>query len=170
MIEKPAQQHEQLVFCYEAGQTGYALYRQIRSLGYRREDFGEAVAHATAGRGVDVVINFVGAPYLDRNVRALAEGGRLVQVGLLGGGHDAKLSLDILLYRHLRIIGTVTKSRPQSVKIAMTARFRDRWLDAFVQTQLKPVIDSAFPLAEAAAAHRRMESGQAFGKIILAVD
>ncbi len=152
----------------------YKLER-VRDLGaatvidYETQDFGEEVARVTDGRGVDVVIDFVGAPYLDRNVRALAEGGRLVQVGIMGGAANATLPLDILLYRHLHIIGTVMKSRSPEVKHAMTARFRDRWLPAFAHGALKPVIDSTFPLAKAAEAQRHLESGQAFGKIILTV-
>jgi putative PIG3 family NAD(P)H quinone oxidoreductase len=158
-----------------ATSTGGKLDR-IRDLGaevvvdYEAEDFLEAVTKATQGRGVDVVVDFIGAPYLERNIRALAEGGRLIQVGLMGGAADAKLPLDLLLYRHLRIIGTVMKSRPQAVKHAMTRRFRDRWLPAFGRGEVRPVIDSSFPLAEATDAHRRMESGQGFGKIVLTID
>ena len=86
---------------------------------------------------------------------------------LLGGAKGASLPLDRLLYRHLQIIGTVMKSRPQSVKQAMTQRFRDRWLHAFDDGTLVPVIDSEFALADAAQAHRRMESSASIGKIIL---
>jgi NADPH:quinone reductase len=148
----------------------------IRALGadvcidYRTQNFAEEVAKATDGRGVDVVIDFVGAPYLERNVRSMAYGGRLVQVGVMGGVENARLALDLVLYRHLHIIGTVMKSRPQEVKHAMTARFRDAWLDRFAKGVVKPVIDSRFPLADAAGAHRRMESSRGFGKIILVVD
>jgi NADPH2:quinone reductase len=127
------------------------------------------VAKGTRSRGVNVVIDFIGAPYLERNVRSLAEGGRLVQIGIMGGVADAKLPLDTLLYRYIRIIGTVMKSRPPEAKHAMTARFRDHWLAAFGRRDVKPVIDSTFPLAEAAAAHRRMEGGQGFGKVILTI-
>ncbi len=155
--------------------AGAGKLDRVRTLGagtvidHTARDFGVEVAGITDGRGVDVVIDFVGAPYLERNVRALAEGGRLVQVGILGGVADARLPLDVLLYRHLRIIGTVMKSRPAEVKHAMTARFRDRWLSGFGTGTLEPVIDGTFPLAEAAAAHRRMEGGASFGKIVLTV-
>jgi NADPH2:quinone reductase len=148
----------------------------IRKLGvdiavdYQHQDFAEVVAEATDGRGVDVVIDFVGAPYLERNVRSMAEGGRLIQVGIMGGAADARLPLDAVLYRHLRIIGTVMKSRPTDVKCAMTRRFGDRWLEHFGNGAVRAVIDSMFPLARAADAHRRMESGQGIGKIMLSVD
>ncbi|HEY1998260.1 NAD(P)H-quinone oxidoreductase [Paraburkholderia sp.] len=146
---------------------------RVRALGadvvidYRSEDFAQAIAKATDGRGVDVVIDFVGAPYLERNVRSLADGGRLVQVGIMGGAEAATLPLERLLYGHLQIIGTVMKSRPQHVKHAMVRRFREHWLDQFKEDGLTPVVDSVFPLAQAADAHRRMESNLSVGKIIL---
>ena len=101
---------------------------------YRSEDFQAVVAQATQGRGVDVVIDFIGAPYLQRNVRSLADGGRLVSVGLLGGGaQGAELPVDVVLYRHLQIFGTVMKSRPPEVKQAMVQRFAQQWLPALAK-------------------------------------
>lgn len=134
---------------------------------YRTEDFQAVVQEKTAGRGVDVLIDFVGAPYLERNVRSLAVGGRMVVVGLLGGAEGATLPMDLLLYRHLQIFGTVMKSRPPEVKQAMVQRFAQRWLGALQAGTIRPVIDSKFPLAQAAQAHRRMESGESVGKILL---
>ena len=134
---------------------------------YRSEDFQAVVAQATQGRGVDVVIDFIGAPYLQRNVRSLADGGRLVSVGLLGGAQGAELPMDVVLYRHLQIFGTVMKSRPPEVKQAMVQRFAQQWLPALAAGLIRPVIDSTFALADAAQAHRRMESGASIGKILL---
>ena len=133
----------------------------------RSEDFQAVVAQATQGRGVDVVIDFIGAPYLQRNVRSLADGGRLVSVGLLGGAQGAELPMDVVLYRHLQIFGTVMKSRPPEVKQAMVQRFAQQWLPALAAGVIRPVIDSTFALADAAQAHRRMESGASIGKILL---
>jgi NADPH:quinone reductase len=113
------------------------------------------------------VIDFIGAPYLERNVRSLAVGGRMVAVGLLGGAQGATLPMDAVLYRHLQIFGTVMKSRPPEVKQAMVQRFAARWLPALAAGAIRPVIDSTYPLAEAAQAHRRMESGVSVGKILL---
>lgn len=134
---------------------------------HRSEDFEAVVAQRTEGRGVDVVIDFVGAPYLARNVRSLAVGGRLVAVGLLGGAEGAALPMDVLLHRHLQIFGTVMKSRPPEVKQAMVQRFVRQWLPALAAGTIRPVIDSRYPLAEAAEAHRRMASGLGVGKILL---
>lgn len=136
---------------------------------YRSGDFQVAAMQATQGRGVDVVIDFIGGPYLDRNLRALAPGGRLIQVGLLGGS-EAILPMDLLLHRYLRIIGTVMKSRSFEEKLAMTVRFRDRWLSAFETGALHPIVDHVFPLDQAAEAHRAMEASGNFGKIILSMD
>ena len=133
----------------------------------RSEDFQAVVAQATQGRGVDVVIDFIGAPYLQRNVRSLADGGRLVSLGLLGGAQGAELPMDVVLYRHLQIFGPVMKSRPPEVKQAMVQRFAQQWLPALAAGVIRPVIDSTFALADAAQAHRRMESGASIGKILL---
>src|SRR6202041_3347759 len=87
-----------------------------------KQDFLDAALDATDRRGVDVVLDLIGGPYLDRNLRAVAPGGRLVQVGTLQGG-EGHLSLDLLLHNHLRIIGTVMKSRSFDEKLDMTNDF-----------------------------------------------
>jgi putative PIG3 family NAD(P)H quinone oxidoreductase len=133
---------------------------------YKHQDFLEAVMQATRGAGVDVVVDFIGGPYLDRNLRALAEGGRLVQVGALGGT-KATLPIDLVIHRYLRIVGTVMKSRSLEEKVAMTQRFRERWLAAFDSGRLRPLVDRVFPLEQAAEAHRCMEASGNFGKILL---
>ncbi|WP_321883128.1 NAD(P)H-quinone oxidoreductase [Paraburkholderia bannensis] len=138
---------------------------------YRTQDFAAVVAQKTEGRGVDVVIDFVGEPYFARNIASLANGGRLVQVGILGGGGQVKVELETILYRHIQIIGTVMKSRAQAEKHAMVRRFREHWLARFSGGRgLEPVVDSTFALAQASEAHRRMESSANVGKIILTMD
>jgi NADPH2:quinone reductase len=99
------------------------------------QDFAEVTAKPTNGHGVDVGIDFVGAPYFARNIASLASGGWLVQVGILGGG-SVGLALE-----HL-------KSRPQTEKHEMMRRFREHWLDRFEgRPSLEPVVDSTFTLA-----------------------
>jgi len=155
--------------------SGAERLEAIQSIGgsigvdYRRQDFAEVVQHATEGRGVDVVVDFIGAPYLGRNLSSLAEGGRLIQVGTLGGS-EGTLSLDLLLHRHLRIFGTVMKSRCFEEKLAMVQRFRDRWLDSFASGGLKPVIAQSYPLTEAGKAHAAMEAAGNFGRILLTME
>ena len=146
---------------------------RVRALGadapidYKHRDFVEVVHGETNGTGVDVIVDFIGAPYFARNIECLNYGGRLVQVGLLGGGEGATVDLERVIYRHLQILGTVMKSRTQEVKQAMVKRFRDQWLERFADGTLVPVIDSVYPLADAAEAHRRMETNQSIGKIVL---
>ncbi len=164
---------------YATGATVYATTEgsklsRVEHLGadvaidYKTQDFAKVIADKTKGRGVDVVIDFVGEPYFTRNIASLAHGGRLVQVGILGGGGKVTVELEHILYRHLQIIGTVMKSRTQPEKHDMIKRFREHWLDRFDGAQsLEPVVDSTFPLSRAADAHRRMESCENVGKIIL---
>ncbi|MGY2197889.1 NAD(P)H-quinone oxidoreductase [Pseudomonas gingeri] len=164
---------------YATGATVYATTEgsklaRVEHLGadiaidYKTQDFAEVIADKTNGRGVDVVIDFVGEPYFSRNIASLAKGGRLIQVGILGGGGKVSVELEHILYRHLQIIGTVMKSRTQPEKHDMIRRFREHWLDRFDGAgSLEPVVDSTFPLSRAADAHRRMESSENVGKIIL---
>ena len=164
---------------YATGATVYATTEgsklaRVEHLGadvaidYKTQDFAEVIADKTQGRGVDVIIDFIGEPYFARNIASLARGGRLVQVGILGGGGNVTVALEDILYRHLQIIGTVMKSRTQPEKHAMIKRFREHWLDRFEGAgSLEPVVDSTFALARVADAHRRMESSGNVGKIIL---
>lgn len=147
----------------------------VRGLGadevidYRNTDFETALNSITQGAGVHAVIDFIGGDYLARNLRSLAPGGVLVQVGVLSGDADATIPLDLLLHNHLRLIGTVMKSRTLAEKRSMVARFAARTLPLFASGGLRPVIDQVLPLARAADAHRRLERGGGFGKIILEV-
>lgn len=155
-----------------AQSRAHALVRKMgadHAIDYEKEDFSEAVAGLTADRGVNLILDFIGAPYFERNVNSLAFGGRLAQIGIMGGIENARIPLDRLLYRHLQIMGTVMKSRSQEVKHAMSRRFRERWLSQFGADGLAPVIDSVFPLAEAGKAQQRMEDGLNVGKIVLTV-
>ena len=164
---------------YATGATVYATtdgskLSRVEHLGadvaidYKNSDFAEVIVSKTDGRGVDVIIDFVGEPYFARNLASLANGGRLIQVGILGGGGKVALELEHILYRHLQIIGTVMKSRTPPEKHDMIKRFREHWLERFEGGgSLEPVVDSTFPLSRAADAHLRMESSENVGKIIL---
>ncbi|HZG20709.1 MAG TPA: NAD(P)H-quinone oxidoreductase [Herbaspirillum sp.] len=150
--------------------SAHALVRRMgadHAIDYQTEDFAQAVARLTDKRGVNLILDFIGAPYFERNVNSLDFGGRLVQIGIMGGIENARIPLDRLLYRHLQIIGTVMKSRSQEVKHAMSRRFKERWLSQFGKDGLNPVIDSVYPLAQAGAAQQRMEDGLNVGKIVL---
>lgn len=136
---------------------------------YRREDFAEVVDRETAGRGVDVILDVVGAEHWDRNVAALAERGRLVLVGLLGG-RRAEVDLGALLRGRLTVVGTVLRSRPIGEKLELAREVRERVLPALGSGGLRPILDRTYPLEEAAEAHRRMGADRNVGKIVLEVD
>lgn len=135
---------------------------------YRTNDFVEACRSYTGGRGVDVVLDVVGGDYLDRNVDAVRVGGRIIQVGVMGGGRTS-LSLGKLLPKRVTLTGTVLRSRPIEEKIALSQRFAAEIVPLFATGLLRPVIDSRYPMSEIAAAHAYMESNANFGKIVIDV-
>ncbi|HUF75837.1 MAG TPA: NAD(P)H-quinone oxidoreductase [Longimicrobiales bacterium] len=127
----------------------------------------ERVLELTEGRGVDVILDLVGGPYLEGNQRVIAERGRHIVVGVPGGS-DATLSLRTLMGRRASIRGTVLRARPLPEKEALAEAFTDHVLPGFAAGELRPVIDRTFPADEAAEAHRYMEENRNFGKILLA--
>lgn len=145
-----------------------------RSLGadvavdYGSEDFVAVAADFTDGAGVDVVLDLVGGDYLARNLQALRTCGRIVQVGVMSGV-SATFPLGAMLGKRATLIGTVLRGRPLEEKIAVTQRFEREALPFLTDGICRPVIDSRYPLADAADAHRYMETNANIGKIVLAV-
>lgn len=139
-----------------------------RAVNYREEDFAAAVREATGGRGVDVVLDPIGAPYLERNLASLATGGRLVLIGLMGGA-KAELSLGPLLVRRLSIHGSTLRTRPLPEKAALVEGFLGTFGAALRAGRLDPVVDRVLPLEQAGEAHRAMKASEHFGKIVLRV-
>jgi putative PIG3 family NAD(P)H quinone oxidoreductase len=138
------------------------------AVNYRTGDFVAAAQDATGGRGVDVVLDSIGAPYFERNLAALAIGGRLVLIGLMGGA-KAEINLAALLARRLSVIGSTLRARPVEEKAAIVAAFRAQFGAALEQGALVPVVDRVLPLAQAGEAHRAMKASEHFGKIALRV-
>jgi len=139
-----------------------------RAVNYRDEDFVAAVREQTDGRGVDVVLDSIGAPYLEKNLSALAVGGRLVMIGLMGGV-KSEIVLATLLLRRLHLIGSTMRSRSAEAKAATVAGFEARFGAALADGKIRPVIDRVLPLAEAPEAHRAVAASEHFGKLILRV-
>ncbi len=133
---------------------------------YGNQDFVDAAREFTAGRGVDVVLDVVGGDYLARNLSALATGGTIVQVGVMGDA-TATFPLGALLPKRATLVGTVLRARPLEEKIAITQRFRREMLPLFDRGQLAPVIDSRYPIDRIAEAHEYMESNANVGKILI---
>ncbi len=138
-------------------------------INYREQDFAEVVREHTGGDGVQVLLDVIGGEYWDRNLASLATRGRMALVGTMAG-ERVDADLRPLLFKRLRLHGTVLRSRPIEEKIAVTNQFVRHVLPLVESGASKPFVDSTFPLAEAAAAHRLMESNANFGKIVLTCD
>jgi putative PIG3 family NAD(P)H quinone oxidoreductase len=138
-------------------------------INYKENDFAAQVQALTNKAGVELIQDFIGAAYWQRNLQCLKAGGRLVLVGLMGGA-KVEADLGLILRKRLQIIGSVMRSQSRAEKIAITQRFRQRWLPVLTSGAIRPVIDRSFPLAEAAAAHRYMEENRNVGKIMLVMD
>lgn len=130
------------------------------------EGWPDRVLELTGGRGVDVILDLVGAAYLAGNQRVVAERGRHIVVGVPAGS-EATLSLRVLMGRRASIRGTVLRARSVAEKGAVAAAFVRDVLPGFVSGELTPVIDRVFPAREVAEAHRVLESNRSFGKILL---
>jgi NADPH2:quinone reductase len=139
-----------------------------RGINYRAEDFGAVVKELTDERGVDVILDMVGGDYLPREIRCLADDGRITLIALLGGS-KATLDMGQVLRRRLSVTGSTLRPRPVAFKAAIAAQLLARVWPLLEARQVKPVIYQTFPLEQAAAAHALMESGAHVGKIMLQV-
>ena len=133
---------------------------------YREEDFVERVRAATGGAGADVVLDNMGAKYLARNAGVLAPTGRLVVIGLQGG-RTAELALGKLLAKRAAVIATSLRARPAAEKATIVAAVREHVWPLVEAGRVRPVVHGRYPLADAAAAHRELESSGHVGKILL---
>ena len=137
-----------------------------RAVNYREADFVAAVREATGGRGADVILDLVGGPYLQRNLDCLAVEGRLVLIAVMGG-IKGEVNLASLMSRRQTLTGSTLRSRPVAAKAAICDALRARVWPRFAGGTLRPVIHATYPLAQAAAAHRVMESSAHVGKLLL---
>lgn len=135
---------------------------------YHSDDWVEVARQATAGRGVDVVLDPIGGAYLDRNLRALADDGRLVLIGLMGGA-KAEIALGQLLARRLSVIGSTLRTRSPARKAEIVDAFRARFGADFEAGRIRPLLHRVFPLAEAGEAHRMLKASSHFGKVVLRI-
>jgi NADPH:quinone reductase len=135
-------------------------------INYLEEDFVQAAHIITEGAGLDLILDWIGAPYLQSHIELLKRRGRLVIMGLMGGNR-AELSLVPVLNKRLRIIGSVLRNRTDQEKAAITKAFASRVLPLLASGEVHPVVDRVFPMAEVEAAHLRMRDDQHFGKLVL---
>jgi putative PIG3 family NAD(P)H quinone oxidoreductase len=136
------------------------------AVNYNEGDFVAAARKATGGRGVDVVLDSIGAPYLKRNLATLASGGRLVLIGLMGGA-KAEIGLAPLLMGRLQLIGSTLRARPVDEKAAIVSAFQARFGPALERGEIRPIIDRVLPVDQAGEAHRAIKASEHFGKIVL---
>ncbi|RFU85103.1 NAD(P)H-quinone oxidoreductase [Streptomyces triticagri] len=135
-------------------------------INYREQDFVDEVRKATGGAGADVILDIIGAKYLNQNVKALATSGRLAIIGLQGGV-KGELNLNALLRKRAAITATTLRARPAAEKAAIVAAVREHVWPLFEAGRVRPVIDRMLPLSEAAEGHRVLESSGHIGKVLL---
>ncbi|MDM4769968.1 NAD(P)H-quinone oxidoreductase [Solimonas sp. SE-A11] len=140
-----------------------------RAIHYRESDFAEEVRRLTDGRGVDMILDMVGGDYLKREISCLADDGRLVIIGLLGGVRG-ELPLAQVLMRRLTVTGSTLRPRSLAYKASVAQALRKHVWPLIDAGKIRPVVHASFPLDQAAEAHRVMEAGQHIGKLVLRVD
>jgi putative PIG3 family NAD(P)H quinone oxidoreductase len=139
-----------------------------RGINYRTEDFVEVIRAATGGAGVDVTLDMVAGSYVARNLEIAALEGRVVMISLLGGSR-AEVNLGLILTKRLTLTGSTLRSRTVAQKAQLAEAVRKNIWPLLAAGRVRPVIHATFPLAEAAAAHRLMETSNHIGKIVLTV-
>jgi len=152
---------EKCAACLKLGADGAINYREV--------DFAERLGELTGGAGVNVVLDIVGAPYFERNLRCLAMDGRLVQVATMLGAKVEKFDLLTVMRRRLVITGSTMRPRTANEKGAIAQALRESVWPVLNAGRCGPVVHAVFPMADAAAAHRLMESSTHVGKIMLTV-
>lgn len=139
------------------------------AINYREQDFAAIAKTATQGRGVDAILDMIGAEYLERNLASLARDGRLLLIAFLGGAVAERVDLRTIMAKRLIITGSAMRPRSLEEKAAIAADLRAQVWPKLGPNAIAPIIHATFPLARAADAHRLMESGQHIGKIVLVV-
>jgi putative PIG3 family NAD(P)H quinone oxidoreductase len=141
----------------------------VRTIDYKKEDFAEVVKEHAEGKGVDVIIDFIGAPYFRQNLDALSLEGRLVMLGFLGGVQVKEASMGPILRKRLQIMGSTLRARSLDYKIRLSQDlYRFAW-PLFSNHTLQPVIDRIFDWSDVAKAHEYMEANKNQGKIVLKI-
>ncbi|HEX3576526.1 MAG TPA: NAD(P)H-quinone oxidoreductase [Rhodopila sp.] len=140
------------------------------AINYRTQDFVAEVKALTEGRGVNVILDMVGGPYMARNVRSLGMDGRLVIIAFLQGSKVQDFDFVPVLVRRLTITGSTMRPRTTAQKGAIATDLRTKVWPVLDAGRCRPVIHATFPLAQAAEAHRLMESSQHIGKIMLSIE
>jgi putative PIG3 family NAD(P)H quinone oxidoreductase len=139
-----------------------------RAINYRSEDFVAAAREATGGKGVDVTLDMVAGDYTERNIAAAAEEGRIVQIAVLGGA-EVKINIARVMMKRVILTGSTLRPRTREAKAGFARALESKVWPLLASGKVRVVMDSTFPLVKAADAHRRLESGQHVGKVVLVV-
>ena len=156
-----------------ASQPKHALCLDLGAsvaIDYRNDDFAKAVRKATEEMGVDVILDFVAAPYFQANLDLLQTDGRLVMLALLGGTRPEAVNLGPILRKRLQVIGSTLRSRSLAYKIRLSQALHTFAWPRFQSGQMRPIIDRVLPWTEIVAAHQAMEANENAGKIVLTID
>ncbi len=140
-----------------------------RSIDYHTEDFAEAVLDYTAGKGVDVILDFVGGPYLNKNLECCATDARIVSLAALGGSRVPDFTIAPFLRKRIQLTGTTMRSRTDDYRQRLTADFRREIWPHFADGTLQAVVDTIYDWEEVADAHRYMASNANVGKIVMTI-
>ncbi len=138
------------------------------AINYKTQDFVAAVRERTGGHGADVILDMVGGDYLERNIATASDDARIVQISAFGGS-ETKIDLWKLLSRRITLTGSTLRARPVAFKAELARAIEQSVWPLIAQRQFRPVIDQTFDLSDAAEAHRRIDSGDHIGKIILTI-
>jgi NADPH2:quinone reductase len=149
--------------CAACGKLGADL-----AINYLTEDFVAKVKEFTGGKGANVILDMVAGDYVDRNLEAAAEEGRIVQIAVMNGA-DVEINVLRIMQKRLTLTGSTLRPRPVPFKAAIAESLRKNVWPLLESGRAKPVIDSTFPLRDAAQAHARLEAAH-IGKIVLTVD
>jgi NADPH:quinone reductase-like Zn-dependent oxidoreductase len=136
------------------------------ALNYREGPFAPGVLEATGGKGVDTVLDSIGAPYLEQHLQCLRTGGTLVLIGLMGGAR-AEINLGAVVAKRLTVVGSTLRARPVEEKAGIVSRFLARFGADLESGAIGPVVDRVLPLGDAQSAHELLEKSDHFGKVVL---
>lgn len=157
------------VFATAGSAEKVAVCRQLGAelaMDYRQDDFVAHIAAYTAGHGVDVILDMVGKPYLQRHLECLAEEGRLAIIAYLGGAR-AELDMAMMLKKRLTVTASSLRARPLAFKAELARQLHRTVWPLLAAGKIRPLIDTVLPLSAAAEAHHRLEAGSVCGKLVL---
>ena len=149
-------------FCSELGAE--------KTIDYKSQQFDDEVLKFTNGKGVDIIIDFIGADYFEKNIRCLNQNGKLVSLATLGGAKIKEVDIRKIMSRWISIIGSTLRTRDLEYQINLTEEFADYSLEKFKTGKLKPVVDKIFNWEDVAEAHEYLEANKNIGKLVLRMD